>query len=292
MDQYTKWKLRAFATVLGGSLTKDGSFLVESIVQGRMPSDLLQRILADLRAKRHLAQSAAERIAIDGAIADVLDGIFASGGSLPIPTNAPEPDPAAVTIQHVVAERPMSEHSPFYGMGLKEACPKLLRLIEKKRGKIPQTAREIWDQLRAEGWTSNHGKPAHSVNDALRRRAKTHHDVMLVGSGKWGLVDWYSDAELEEIRKSMGGMGGRDKGAHIERTKAGMATARARGATLGAARKLTDEQGKQIVELVRTGVSKARVARQFGISPASVNNYLARAEPDEPIDEEAGETRH
>src|SRR5262245_44993249 len=130
-----------------------------------MSSELLQQILADLRAKRHLAQSAQERIVIAGAIADVLDGIYASGGMLPVAAAPQEIDPATAVHQALAtSERPMSKLSPFYGMGLKEACPKLLRLIGERRGKIPQTAREIWDQLKAEGWTSNHNDPVHSVN--------------------------------------------------------------------------------------------------------------------------------
>lgn len=204
----------------------------------------------------------------------------------------------------------MSQHSPFFGIGLKEACPKLLRLIGDKVGKVPQTPRDIWEQLKAEGWTSNHHDPVRSVNDALRRRAKTHRDVMIVGAGRWGRTDWYTEAELEEIKKSVGGMGGRDRGDHVERTKAGMATAKQRGARLGALKKLSDEQGTQILDLARAGLTKEKIAKQFGISTASVTNYVksygyknlrelraegkkARAGAIEPPEEgEPGETRH
>src|SRR5262249_29578462 len=150
------------------------------------------------------------------------------------------------------AERPMSPHSPFFGLGLKQACPKLLSLVG---GKTPHTPREIWEQLKADGFTSAHHDPVHAVNDALRRRAKTHGDVLLVGAGKWGKTDWYSEAELEEIRKSMGGMGGRDRGDHIERTKAGMITARQRGARLGAVKKLSAEQVVELENMLRAGTT-------------------------------------
>jgi DNA-binding CsgD family transcriptional regulator len=233
-----------------------------------MPSTLLQKVLGDLRAARVQA-TAAERGPIDAAIVDILEGILAKGGmpSAGVVLNSSEPDTVPVP---TAAQRPMSKHSPFHGMGLKEACPKLLSLV----GKPPKTAKEIWDALEAEGWESNHSNPVHSVNDALRRRAKTHGDVLLVGAGKWGKPEWYSDAELEEIRKSIGGMGGRDRGDHIERTKAGMATAKRRGARLGATRKLSDEQGRQIVDRVRAGATKEKIAKEFDISTASVNNYV------------------
>jgi transposase len=239
-----------------------------------MASSLLQKLLAELRASRSLAKTDHERRAIDGAMADLVDGIMASGD---IPGVAPTQDqPIERAASLHVTERPMSKLSPFYGIGLKEACPKLLHIHGERTGKVPLSPREIWEQLKAEGWTSNHHDPAHSVNDALRRRAQTHHDVMLVGSGKWGRTDWYTDAELEEIGKSMGGMGGRDRGDHIERTKAGMALAKSRGARLGATKKLSDEQGQQILDAARAGGTKEQIAKQFGISTASVTNYVKR----------------
>ena len=268
-----------------------------------MSSALLQKLLAELRASRPQAKTDHERRAIDGAMADLVDGIMASG-DMP---GHPAARPVERETSPQVVERPMSQHSPFYGMGLKEACPKLLLLFGEKTGKIPQSPREIWEQLKAEGWTSNHHDPVHSVNDVMRRRAKTHGDVLLVSSGKWGRTDWYSEDELEVIRK--GGMGGRDKGEHIERTKAGMATARRRGARLGAVKKLTAEQANQLLDLVRSGMTKDKIAKQLGISTASVSNYAkaygytmqelrdegkklraAAAEP--PPESESGETRH
>lgn len=234
-----------------------------------MSSAVLQKLLIDVRARRSQAKTDQERTAIDLASAVLMDGIIASGD---VPGQAAA-QPIEREASPQVAERPMSKLSQFYGIGLKEACAKLLSLVPEKQA---MTAREIWEQLRAEGWTSNHSNPTHSVNDALRRRAQTHRDVMLVGAGKWGKPSWYDDAELEEIRKSMGGMGGRDKGDHIERTKAGMATAKGRGARLGAVKKLSDEQGRQMLDMARDGATKEKIAKEFGISTASVTNYVRR----------------
>ena len=68
-----------------------------------------------------------------------------------------------------------------------------------------------------------------AVRTALKRRMNTHGDVLLVGDGKWARKDFYSEEELVEIKKSVGGMGGRDRAAHSELTKTGMIVARKRG---------------------------------------------------------------
>lgn len=274
LSQYDKATARLLAKLFWGSSRKasDSALvdLVDSVVSGAMPSAVLQKLLVDVRARRSQARTDQERTVIDLASAVLMDGIIASGD---VPGQAlAEPIEREALPQ--IAERPMSKLSQFYGIGLKEACAKLLSLVPEKQA---MTAREIWDQLKAEGWTSNHSNPVHSVNDALRRRATTHKDVLLVGAGKWGKPSWYSDDELEEIRKSMGGMGGRDRGEHIERTKAGMATARQRGARLGAHKKLSDEQGNKILEMAREGASKEKIAKAFDISPASVTNYVRRS---------------
>jgi hypothetical protein len=276
LNQYAKAKAKLLYKLIHGSSRKAPdsrlASLLQLVVEGRMPSSLLQKLLAELRASRPQAKTDDERRAIEAAMADLVDGIMASD-EIPGVTSS-QPVERAASPQ--VAERPMSKLSPFFGIGLKEACPKLLSIIGDRGNKTPQSPREIWDHLKAEGWTSNHSDPVHSVNDALRRRAKTHGDVLIVGSGKWGRTDWYSDAELEEIRKSVGGMGGRDRGDHIERTKAGMATAKQRGVRLGAVKKLNAEQATQLLDMARAGATKVKIAEQFDISTASVNNY-ARA---------------
>src|SRR5262245_58334227 len=90
------------------------------MLTGAMPSELLQRLqtsLTNLRAARPLAGTTAVRVAIDSAIVDVLEGILASDGGMP-QISAPqliEPSSSPQPSQPV--DRPMSKHSPFYGMG-------------------------------------------------------------------------------------------------------------------------------------------------------------------------------
>ncbi|MFM9846629.1 MAG: hypothetical protein ACKVP3_05660 [Hyphomicrobiaceae bacterium] len=263
-DQYVDGARSVFGSLI--CINKVGSDLVKvwnHMVSGRMTSRLLQQTLAELLAKR--PQTAEERLAIDAAIAAVVRGMQSAET---LTESAPAPTAAVLPVK-----TGLHPNSPFYGLGLREACPKRLRLLPPK---TEQTAREIWDALALEGFQTAHKNPVHAVNDAMRRRAKTHNDVLLVGAGKWGLKSWYSEAELEQIRKSVGGMGGRDKVAHSAATTKGMLVAVSRGVRLGAASKLTPQQSDQLIEAARSGHSKEELAKQFGISTASVTNYVKR----------------
>ncbi len=76
-----------------------------------------------------------------------------------------------------------------------------------------------------------------------------------------GFAAWVSDQELMSIRR---------------RTKAGLEKARAAGKKLGAPRRLSEEQEATIIEMVASGVSQRRVARSFGVSPATVRRTVKR----------------
>ena len=72
---------------------------------------------------------------------------------------------------------------------------------------------------------------------------------------------WVSDQELVSIRR---------------RTKAGLEKAKADGRKLGAPRRLSEEQEAAVIEMVAKGVSQRRVARSFGVSPATVRRAVKR----------------
>ena len=76
-----------------------------------------------------------------------------------------------------------------------------------------------------------------------------------------GFAAWVSDQELVSIRR---------------RTKAGLEKAKADGRKLGAPRRLSEEQEVAVIEMVATGVSQRRVARSFGVSPATVRRAVNR----------------
>jgi DNA invertase Pin-like site-specific DNA recombinase len=59
-----------------------------------------------------------------------------------------------------------------------------------------------------------------------------------------------------------------------ERQREGTALARQRGAGRGRTRALTADQIAQLRQQAATGVAKATLAREFGISRETVNQYL------------------
>ena len=76
-----------------------------------------------------------------------------------------------------------------------------------------------------------------------------------------GFAAWVSDQELVSIRR---------------RTRAGLEKAKADGKKLGAPRRLSEEQEAAVIEMVASGVSQRRVARSFGVSPATVRRAVKR----------------
>ena len=76
-----------------------------------------------------------------------------------------------------------------------------------------------------------------------------------------GFASWVSDQELVSIRRC---------------TKAGLEKAKANGKKLGAPRRLSEEQEVTVIEMVASRVSQRRVARSFGVSPATVRRAVKR----------------
>ena len=62
-----------------------------------------------------------------------------------------------------------------------------------------------------------------------------------------------------------------------QRTKAGMAALKDRGFLLGAPPKLSDRKARRMIEERKAGRTIAALAAKYGISTASVVNYVARA---------------
>jgi hypothetical protein len=165
----------------------------------------------------------------------------------------------------------MTKDSPFYGLGLREAGPKQLTIAGK-----PQLPREIWEALKAAGFQTAHGDPVSAMRSAMNRREATHGDVFLVGEGKWGRKEWYSEEELLLIKKSVGGMGGRDRAAHSDRTINGMLVARARGAKPGQPTKLPPEKIIELERMISEGKKVSEVARHFDIQPQTIYSRYKR----------------
>ncbi len=160
----------------------------------------------------------------------------------------------------------------FHGLSLQEAARKQLEITHRA-----QTAQEIWPVLSAAGFISASERPSNAVHWALRKRQKLHGDVMLVGGGQWGLPDWYNEQERAEIGKNLGGMAGRNRKTHSEKTKLGMELSRRRGVRIGAQVKVTDEVIKNLQKHIAEGDSIRAACMKEKISAGSF--YLLRKGP-------------
>lgn len=169
-----------------------------------------------------------------------------------------------------IAQKPLPERSPFYGLGLQLAAPKQLQIAG-----VPQAPREIWAALAAAGFQSSHNDPPSAVRNALKRRMKTHDDVFVVGDGKWARKDFYTEEQLVEIRKSVGGMGGRDRVEHTESTKAGMIVARQRGARIGQPKWFTEERESRVRQALQSRQIGCRDRRDVG-KPNMIRTHFKR----------------
>ena len=170
-----------------------------------------------------------------------------------------------------IAQQPLPERSPFYGLGLQLAAPKQLQIAG-----APQAPREIWAALAAAGFQSAHNDPPSAVRNALKRRMKTHDDVFVVGDGKWARKDFYTEEQLVEIKKSVGGMGGRDRVEHSESTKAGMIVARQRGARIGQPKWFTEEREAEFVTRFKAGKSVAEIAASWGKTTNMIRTHFKK----------------
>ncbi len=144
-------------------------------------------------------------------------------------------------------------------MGLGEACAKQLA---ENRG-VELTAKQVWAAISAAGFSILSERPEGAVNWALRKREKKEADVVLVGDGKWGLVEWYSPAQIKKFRDSRNNASGRNHIEHVERTRAGIANAkRTRLDHWGRKRSITGEQMAEAYYAIQRGAkSKLQAAK-------------------------------
>ena len=169
----------------------------------------------------------------------------------------------------------MPIESPYYGKALPEAAMHRLALIGK-----PETPRRIWEALSNEGFPSTAKDPGGAVHWALKRRAEKFGDVLLVGVGKWGLRSWYTSERVEEINRNLGGMGGRDREVHVEKTKRAIESLKARGVRWGRPSSVTGEQMAIFVRARQQGKTKAEASREV-VLPQTYKDHSNRYELDD-----------
>ena len=162
----------------------------------------------------------------------------------------------AALAEYAVATRQRTSIShahegPFAKLSLPDAAMKQLELGG------PQTAEEIWAALSAGGVVITAKNPVHAVHWSLRRRARKGANVHSVNK-KWSLKP-----------PKKGGMANRNRDAHIERTKAGIAHFKRRtGISWGRKRTVTAEHIAKFREAFDRGDAVSKAAKYAGISNA------------------------
>lgn len=239
--------------------------LAADIVNGRMSADSITRAEIDVLLDRFSASTSdsfEHHKAADAVIA-ALHRYKRFASDCPAEPQSTHEPSAKIPVAGM-------RSGPFHGMGIRDAA------VEQIRRGGKQTPREIWAALNAGGFESAHQDPVHAVQNGLIKRARVQKDIFLVGEGKWDLCNNYPEDERAKIAEALGGQAGRDARLHRANTVEGMLLAQARGVKLGAKKMLTEEQSKQILEMARAGKTKEKIAKQFGISTASVTNYVKR----------------
>lgn len=208
---------------------------------------------APLRAKE--ARLVTELDAVRQSLAAIASARAAAGAPVTVSSATPDHPTTGATL--VISQ------GKFKGMGLGEAAAK--QLSESDR--IELTAKQIWAAISAAGFSILSERPEQAVSWALRKRETKERDVILVGDGKWGMVNWYSQARLKELRASRNNASGRNHAEHVEKTKAGIANAkRTRLVHWGRKRSITGEQMAKAYYAIQAGAkSKLQAAKAAGM---------------------------
>lgn len=136
-------------------------------------------VLADLRAKRDQ---------IDTAIA-AIEGLQGGAATLKPVVHPTAPVDAA----------PAAPAGAFLGMSIPDATKKLLA-----RERRAMTNPEIWDKLKAGGLHLNSLDPVNTVGSVISRRFDKVGDIVRVGRGTWGLVEWYPGRSFKTAKSVAG----------------------------------------------------------------------------------------
>lgn len=183
-----------------------------------------------------------------------------------------------------VAPLPALPEFAFQCMTIAEAATSHLR----SHGK-PLVSREIAAALVSAGFPIKHSNPAHAVQNQLGKRAKREGDVLTVGYGRWGLKEWYTGAELEEIDRTKSGTPGRDAALHKEKVREALDVARSRGTRVGRLRfheLYTEDEFVKFRRLRASGVGVRAALAQIDMPYTTYHKY--KREVDGPGGDPAG----
>lgn len=151
--------------------------------------------------------------------------------------------------------------SPFEGLTKPQMAKETLCLSQK-----PMTTREILDFWIKNGRAPKGSNREASVRKSLREREKSPGDVLHLGGGKWGLREWHTPDEVQEIMDRVAGKDlgrARDHEEHVKKTVEGIRKAQEKGVYVGAPPKITPEQWDLAVCMADSGESLREIHRQI-----------------------------
>lgn len=204
----------------------------------------ISNIKRRLDEDRALLNSAEERAGKLRATIEVLTSYAISENSSNAPVSSPTPLPS--TLMQI------DPSSPYYGKSLGAAAALVLA-----REKEPLTAAFMVQALRDEGWNFTSANPPLALYWALRDHATKTGEVVTVPGSKWALT------------------ASRPNAAHVAKSVAGLAAARARGVVLGPRRRMTEDRVTEMRKMFTEGATIAKVADKLGVSEVTIKRYRA-----------------
>ena len=167
---------------------------------------------------------------------------------------------------------------PFYGQGLPEAATACLSKAGTPMGNVA-----IAEALSKAGYPFRQKDREAAVETALRRRSHSEGDVVRVAAGTWGMREWFTKEEREELARSIGGVPGRDAQAHRERTREAVQAGKARGIRFGTRPMLDDEGMARVRRLIASGTPPKEVAASLGVTVVTVHRWIKTWTESDPL---------
>jgi hypothetical protein len=243
------------------------------------PPNPYEAAVASLREKE--ARLVAELDAVRKSIASLETALVAGGYNVSVSASVS----SSVSVEAAVARARAAVDAAlrttvsdkFKGLGLEQAASTVL----SESDHTELTAKQIWGILSGSGFTLLSDRPEQSVAWALRKRERKIGDVILVGDGKWGMAAWYSQARLKELRDSRNNASTRNHVEHVEKTKAGIANAKANRGLVqwGRRRSVTGEQMALAYHAIQGGAkSKLQAAKAAKMAWPTFNFYWCEYE--------------
>lgn len=184
-------------------------------------------------------------------------------------TKQPKENPAN-DVGHRPSDMLPHDH-PFYGLSIPDAATKQLAMLGEE-----STLRQITAALLRSGYKISSDPPENAVRQGLKRRAGRQGDIVLVGRGKWGMMEWYSTENINDKLDNLGGEPGRDFEHHRLRVLSAQKLSRQMGVRYGRAtfeELYPYEKIEELMRLSATGTPLSEALSSIGMPRGTYNKY-------------------